>query len=172
MVWTVLAQTGCRGAGVPGCRQCLPLKGKHCRKPHCRNGVVDMFGHWQSVTKWQIFSHCDIRPQEIQSSIWREFLAVRKNKVACPSELRVPQNSCGENLRFWRGRLSTEHPPTLPRSAVKWHLSNLAGSGTESAPRHKHFKSSQLSLLDFERTLSRTSAISNFIEKTMKYIQF
>ena len=33
-----------------GCRQCLPLnvvqlKGKHCRKPHCRNGVEDMFGH-------------------------------------------------------------------------------------------------------------------------------
>jgi hypothetical protein len=32
-----------------GCRQCLPLsvvqlKGKHCRKPHCRNGVVDTFG--------------------------------------------------------------------------------------------------------------------------------
>ena len=32
-----------------GCQQCLPcfsvvqLKGKHCRKPHCRNGVVDMF---------------------------------------------------------------------------------------------------------------------------------
>ena len=30
--------------------QFLPLsvyfqqKGKHCRKPHCRNGVVDMFG--------------------------------------------------------------------------------------------------------------------------------
>ena len=35
-----------------GCRQCLPLsvvqlKGKHCQKPHCRNGVVDTFG--QSV---------------------------------------------------------------------------------------------------------------------------
>ena len=36
-----------------GCRQCLPLgvvqqKGKHCRKPHCRIGVVDMFkqGQW------------------------------------------------------------------------------------------------------------------------------
>ena len=34
-----------------GCRQCLPLsvvqlKGKHCqKKPHCRNGVVDTFGH-------------------------------------------------------------------------------------------------------------------------------
>ena len=32
-----------------GCRQCLllsvvQLKGKHCRKPHCRNGVVDTFG--------------------------------------------------------------------------------------------------------------------------------
>ena len=31
-----------------GCQQCLPfsvvqLKGKHCRKPHCRNGVVDTF---------------------------------------------------------------------------------------------------------------------------------
>ena len=30
-------------------RQCLPLsvvqlKGKHCRKLHCRNGVVDTFG--------------------------------------------------------------------------------------------------------------------------------
>ena len=29
-----------------GCRQCLPLsvvqlKGKHCQKPHCHNGVVD-----------------------------------------------------------------------------------------------------------------------------------
>ena len=29
-----------------GCRQCLPLsglqlKGKHCRKPHCCNGVVE-----------------------------------------------------------------------------------------------------------------------------------
>jgi hypothetical protein len=33
-----------------GCWQCLPLsvirlKGKHCRKPHCCNGVVDTFGH-------------------------------------------------------------------------------------------------------------------------------
>ena len=31
-----------------GCRQCLPLsvvqlKGKHCPKPHCCNGVVDTF---------------------------------------------------------------------------------------------------------------------------------
>ena len=32
-----------------GCQQYLSLsvvqlKGKHCRKPHCCNGVVDMFG--------------------------------------------------------------------------------------------------------------------------------
>ena len=31
-----------------GCRQCLPLsvvqlKGKHCQKLHCHNGIVDMF---------------------------------------------------------------------------------------------------------------------------------
>ena len=37
-----------------GYRQCLPLsvvqmKGKHCRKPHCRNGVVDMLGHYTSI---------------------------------------------------------------------------------------------------------------------------
>ena len=34
-----------------GCRQCLPLsvvqqRGKHCWKPHCRNGVVDTFGSY------------------------------------------------------------------------------------------------------------------------------
>ena len=37
-----------------GCQQCLPfsvfqLKGKHCRKPHCRNGFIDVFGHDQEV---------------------------------------------------------------------------------------------------------------------------
>ena len=37
-----------------GCRQCLPfsvvqLKGKHCQKPHCRNGVVDTFGQCQTI---------------------------------------------------------------------------------------------------------------------------
>jgi hypothetical protein len=36
-----------------GCRQCLllnvvQLKGKHCRKPHCRNGVVDTFELYQA----------------------------------------------------------------------------------------------------------------------------
>ena len=37
-----------------GCRQCLPLsvvqlKGKHCRKPHCSNGVVDTFGQGRAL---------------------------------------------------------------------------------------------------------------------------
>ena len=37
-----------------GCRQCLPLsvvqlKSKHCQKPHCRNGDVDMFGPSHSL---------------------------------------------------------------------------------------------------------------------------
>ena len=34
-----------------GCRQCsslsvVQLKGKHCQKPHCGNGVVDTFGQY------------------------------------------------------------------------------------------------------------------------------
>ena len=38
-------------------RQCLPLsvvqrKGKHCRKSHCRNRVVDTFGQGQIKSEW------------------------------------------------------------------------------------------------------------------------
>ena len=45
-----------------GCRQCLSLsvvqlKGKHCRKPHCCNGVVDTFGHWSFDTE---FDHVSV----------------------------------------------------------------------------------------------------------------
>ena len=40
----------CRYIRAMGCRQCLflsvvQLKGKHCGTPHCRNKVVDTFGH-------------------------------------------------------------------------------------------------------------------------------
>ena len=40
--------TQCPNVSKLPLRQCLSLsvvqlKGKHCRKPHCRNGVVDMF---------------------------------------------------------------------------------------------------------------------------------
>ena len=31
----------------------VQLKGKHCRKPHCRNGVVNTFGHCQLVAKFE-----------------------------------------------------------------------------------------------------------------------
>ena len=42
-----------------GCKQCLSLsvvqlKGKHCRKPHCRNGVVDMFG--QGIIQYYLYT--------------------------------------------------------------------------------------------------------------------
>ena len=50
------ASQGCPNASstpitAMGGRQCLPLsvvqlKVKHCRKPHCRNGVVDTFGRY------------------------------------------------------------------------------------------------------------------------------
>ena len=54
---------------IMACRQCLSLsvvqlKGKHCRKPHCRNGVVDTFWHWfqfqiwKSEWNWVQKSHC------------------------------------------------------------------------------------------------------------------
>ena len=41
-----------------GCWQCLPLsvvqqKGKHCRKPHCPNGVVETFGHFLPMKTWK-----------------------------------------------------------------------------------------------------------------------
>ena len=44
-----------------GCRQCLPLsvaqlKGKHCPKSHCRNGVVDTFGQTMCLPERQWFS--------------------------------------------------------------------------------------------------------------------
>ena len=48
-----------------GCRQCLPLsvvqlKGKHCRNPHCRNGVVDTFGHRHNLYQSPFYLPCKI----------------------------------------------------------------------------------------------------------------
>ena len=42
-----------------GCRQWLPLsvvqlKGTHCRKPHCHNGVVDMIGLYAIVINFSL----------------------------------------------------------------------------------------------------------------------
>ena len=49
------------GKGVPR-RQCLPLsvvqlQGKHCRKPHCRNGVVDTFRPWVPCPCFPLINH-------------------------------------------------------------------------------------------------------------------
>ena len=61
-----------------GCRQCLPfsvvqLKGKHCRKPQCRNGVVDTFEHcpydYDKKNKIQIQSFSRTLPFR---SVWKE----------------------------------------------------------------------------------------------------
>ena len=54
-----------------GCRQCLPLsvvqlKGKHCQKTHCCNGVVDTF------------RPCGIR--FYQSTTWQQFLVLNLGK--------------------------------------------------------------------------------------------
>ena len=46
------------GNGVPA--MFVQLKGKHCRKPHCRNGVVDTFKHWMIHWYITIFSDGDV----------------------------------------------------------------------------------------------------------------
>jgi hypothetical protein len=48
-----------------GCRQCLPLsvvqlKGKHCRKPHCHNGVVDTFGPSALLQQQRVLAQVDL----------------------------------------------------------------------------------------------------------------
>ena len=49
----------------------VQLKGKHCRKPHCRNGVVDRFGHgcspWLKLTVGNIFPLDPDLAQRIQN---------------------------------------------------------------------------------------------------------
>ena len=61
-----------------GCRQCLSLsvvqlKGKHCRKPHCRNGVVDTFR--QRLFSWPI----SLKLYNVILRIARNFLETREN---------------------------------------------------------------------------------------------
>ena len=51
-----------------GCQQCLPLsviqlKGKHCRKPHCHNGVVDTFFH-SCLNFWMVIIESCVRNEE------------------------------------------------------------------------------------------------------------
>ena len=65
-----------------GCWQCLPLsvvqlKGKHCRKPHCRNGVVDTFGkshllqrNRQTEINISIHTYCLFTSKEFDSRLY------------------------------------------------------------------------------------------------------
>ena len=72
-----------------GCRQLLPLsivqiKSRHCRKPHCRNGVVDTFELWlQDVSskknKWYV--------------VLIKFLKLRFNAIRKWNTLAVAFNS-------------------------------------------------------------------------------
>ena len=57
-----------------GCRQCFPLsvvqlKGKHCRKPHCRNGVVVTFG-LSSTNSSVISFYCKFNVYIFDQVIW------------------------------------------------------------------------------------------------------
>ena len=59
-----------------GCRQCLPLsvvqlKGKHCRKPHCRNGVVDTFGHFLLLTFFDNFNFLSTLFSKMEVVFWQ-----------------------------------------------------------------------------------------------------
>ena len=67
-----------------GCRQCLPLsvvqlKGKHCRKPHCRNQVVDKFGPRSSMF---------LKKEENRNKITKNYRSHQK-------ERRKEGNICG-----------------------------------------------------------------------------
>ena len=83
-----------------GCWQCSPLsvvqlKGKHCRKPNCRNGVIDMFGHWGS--SWKPNNPTDITRQKLRTvrqsrkSYMLVYLEQQRFK-ACLRRCQVVQN--------------------------------------------------------------------------------
>ena len=63
-----------------GCRQCLPLsvvqlKGKHCQKPHYRNGVVDTF--WPSKFNLRHFQPQKFQPHRgLGLKIWLKSLGL------------------------------------------------------------------------------------------------
>ena len=64
-----------------GCRQCLPLsvvhlKSKHCRIPHCRNGVVDTFGHSHPTHFGKNWMHGWIGQKDQQDLKWKSFGAI------------------------------------------------------------------------------------------------
>ena len=72
----IKAQTSQTPITAMGCRQCLPLsvvqlKSKHCRKPHCRNGIVDTIGPRDIKQELLYFCsfHGDLRGQDFKNFI-------------------------------------------------------------------------------------------------------
>ena len=62
-----------------GCRKCLPLsvvqlKGKHCRKPHYRNGVVDTFRQWLLQNLIQVYK--ELNPYLFAQSLPKNYFNV------------------------------------------------------------------------------------------------
>ena len=64
-----------------GCRQCsslsvVQLKGKHCRKPHCCNGVVDTF-----EPGWEYLNTSNFCLQVCTDYKWEKIVLTRKKNV-------------------------------------------------------------------------------------------
>jgi hypothetical protein len=87
-----------------GCRQCLPLsvvqlKGKHYRKPHCRNGAVDTFRPSLVLNIFSILYCCWFKPDSsktikypylpataaVAAEDCRQFAGCRQECSLCPS---------------------------------------------------------------------------------------
>ena len=98
-----------------GCQQCLPigvvqLKGKHCWKPHCHNGVVDTFGQYLLVYGQieTISSHQILRPDfEIDISnitnvhkVWILILDLKHYWQSVPYYVRIGWKSIWSNNKW------------------------------------------------------------------------
>ena len=104
----------CLGPNVPttpimaiDCQQCLPLsvvqlKGKHYRKPHCRNGVVDTFGSSK-------FNLRHFQPQTFQPHrglgliIWLKSLVESRVDKSRVEKSRVGMSCNLSEGRRWKG---------------------------------------------------------------------
>ena len=92
-------QTYNRTITAMGCRQCLPfsvvqLKGKHCQKPHCRNGVVDTFGLGYISRIEQFFSYL----------LWQANLTIESplHKPTFPQKFTVNKHQISPTSAVWK----------------------------------------------------------------------
>ena len=96
--------------------QCLPLtvvqlKGKHCRKPHCHNGVVDMFGPC-------LFAACKSTGHVVSNVTWINFAL---SKFKCCLIKILAQLYIGLAKRQTRFRLEslTQSPRDISKRMAK-----------------------------------------------------